>query len=119
MRIQAVTPQVLRRLDAELSESGRCNGAGGLAPRSVRLAHTALHLALGRAAMWRLIPYEPGGHETRPAAPGAATADHVVGRRGPRVPRFHQGPPPCGAVGPWLDLLLNRADCELTRMTAS
>ena len=59
MRLQAVTPQVLQRLYAELSESGRHNGNGGLSPRSVKLAHTVLHLALGRAALWRLIPGNP------------------------------------------------------------
>ena len=59
MRLQAVTPQVLQRLYAGLSESGRHNGNGGLSPRSVKLAHTVLHLALGRAALWRLIPGNP------------------------------------------------------------
>jgi hypothetical protein len=42
MRLQAITPQVLQRLYAELSESGRMNGEGGLSPRSVKLAHTVL-----------------------------------------------------------------------------
>jgi integrase len=59
IRLQTVTPQVLQRLYAELSEAGRQNGNGGLSPRSVKLAHTVLHLALGRAAMWRLIPANP------------------------------------------------------------
>ena len=40
MRLQAVTPQVLQRFYAELSETGRVNGKGGLGPRSVKLAHT-------------------------------------------------------------------------------
>ena len=59
LRLQAVTPQVLQRFYAELSESGRMNGNGGLGPRSVKLAHTVLHLALSRAAMWRLISANP------------------------------------------------------------
>lgn len=59
MRLQAVTPQVLQRLYADLSESGCANGKGGLSSRSVKLAHTVLHLALGRAALWRLIPGNP------------------------------------------------------------
>jgi integrase len=59
MRLQAVTPQVLQRLYTELSTNGRQDGTGGLGPRSVKLAHTVLHLALGRAAAWRMIPANP------------------------------------------------------------
>ncbi len=58
MRLQAVTPQVLQRLYADWSATGRKNGEG-LSPRSVKLAHTVLHLALGQAAAWRLIPANP------------------------------------------------------------
>lgn len=59
LRLQAVTPQVLQRMYGELSVSGRLNGNGGLSPRSVKLAHTVMHLALGKAALWRLIPANP------------------------------------------------------------
>lgn len=48
LRLQAVTRQVLQRMYGELSVSGRLNGNGGLSPRSVKLAHTVMHLALGR-----------------------------------------------------------------------
>ncbi|HSH59764.1 MAG TPA: N-terminal phage integrase SAM-like domain-containing protein [Acidimicrobiales bacterium] len=59
MRLQAVTPQVLQRHYAELSTSGRRDGSGGLGRRSVKLARTVLHLALERAAAWRMIPANP------------------------------------------------------------
>ncbi len=59
LALQALTPKHLQDLYAELLVSGRANGAGGLSPRSVRLAHQVLHLALDRAADWRLIARNP------------------------------------------------------------
>jgi integrase len=57
--LQAVTPKHLQDLYADLLASGRVHGNGGLSPRSVRLAHQVLHLALDRAADWRLIARNP------------------------------------------------------------
>lgn len=57
--LQAVTPKHLQDLYAELLVSGRADGSGGLSPRSVRLAHQVLHLALDRAADCRLIARNP------------------------------------------------------------
>ena len=59
LRLQSVTPKHLQDLYAELLVSGRVNGGGGLSPRSVRLAHQVLHMALGRAAEWRMISRSP------------------------------------------------------------
>jgi len=59
LAVQAVTPKHLQDLYTELLESGRTDGTGGLSPRSVRLAHQVLHLALDRAADWRLIARNP------------------------------------------------------------
>lgn len=57
--LQALTPKHLQDLYAELLVSGRANGTGALSPPSVRLAHQVLHLALDRAADWRLIARNP------------------------------------------------------------
>ena len=57
--LQAVSPRHLQGLYAELLAAGRADGSGGLSPRSVRLAHQVLHLALERAADWRLIARNP------------------------------------------------------------
>lgn len=59
LRLQSLGPTHLQQLYADLLESGRTDGGGGLSPRSVRLAHQVLHLALGRAAEWRLIARNP------------------------------------------------------------
>ncbi len=55
----AVTPVTLQKLYGELGESGLMSGKGGLGARSVKLAHTVLHLALQRAVTWGMIPYNP------------------------------------------------------------
>ena len=55
----AVTPATLQKLYGELSESGKVSGKGGLSARSVKLAHTVLHLAFQRAVTWGLIPDNP------------------------------------------------------------
>ncbi len=57
--LQALTPKHLQDLYATLFTSGRVDGTGGLSARSVRLAHQVLHLALDRAADWRLIARNP------------------------------------------------------------
>ncbi len=59
LALQAITPKHLQDLYAELLVSGRTDGSGGLSPRSVRLAHQVLRLALDRADNWRLIARNP------------------------------------------------------------
>lgn len=59
VRLQAVTPKHLQDLYAALLVDGRHDGSGGLSPRSVRLAHQVLHLAMQRATDWRLIARSP------------------------------------------------------------
>ncbi len=49
----------LNILYAELLEDGRCDGAGGLSPRTVRYTHTILHRALRDAARWGKLPRNP------------------------------------------------------------
>ena len=44
---------------AKLLESGRCDGQGGLSPRSVHHAHRVLYSALSQAERWKLIVRNP------------------------------------------------------------
>ena len=44
---------------AKLLESGRCDGQGGLSPRSVHPAHRVLYSALSQAERWKLIVRNP------------------------------------------------------------
>lgn len=49
VRLQELTPDDLSALYAELAESGRVDGRGGLSPRTVQYCHTILHRALADA----------------------------------------------------------------------
>ena len=49
----------LNVLYSELLDDGRCDGAGGLSPRSVRYIHTILHRALRDAVRWGKLPRNP------------------------------------------------------------
>ena len=49
----------LNVLHSELLDDGRCDGAGGLSPRSVRSLHTLLHPALRDALRWGKPPRNP------------------------------------------------------------
>lgn len=44
---------------AKLLDSGRCDGRGGLSPRSVHHAHRVLYSALSQAERWKLIVRNP------------------------------------------------------------
>jgi integrase len=49
----------LNVLYSELLDEGRCDGAGGLSPRSVRYIHTILHRALRDAVRWGKLARNP------------------------------------------------------------
>lgn len=49
----------LNVLYAQLLEDGRCDGARGLSPRSVRYTHTIVHRALRDAVRWGKLPRNP------------------------------------------------------------
>lgn len=57
--LQELRPQDLQSLYVELSASGRSDNTGGLSPRSVRLAHLVLKMALARAVEWRILMMSP------------------------------------------------------------
>jgi integrase len=54
--LQSLTPAMLNAMYGELLVTGRTDGKGGLAPKTVRHVHTMLHKALADAVRWgRLI----------------------------------------------------------------
>lgn len=54
--LQRLGAEHLNALYTELLESGRCDGRGGLSPRTVQYTHTILHRALRDAVRWgRLV----------------------------------------------------------------
>jgi integrase len=53
--LQQLTPARLNAMYGELLESGRCDGSGGLSPRTVRYIHTILRRALAAAVRWSLV----------------------------------------------------------------
>lgn len=57
--LQKLTPERLQAYYADKLAHGKRNGTGGLSPRTVRHHHRLLHVALGNAVKWRLIPRNP------------------------------------------------------------
>jgi len=52
-------PEHLQRYYSEKLSNGRCDGNGGLSPRSVRYHHVTLHIVLRTALKWGLISRNP------------------------------------------------------------
>ncbi len=52
-------PEHITRYEAQKIASGRCDGKGGLSPRSVRYHHFTLHTALRTAVKWGLLARNP------------------------------------------------------------
>ncbi len=52
-------PEHLQRYYSEKLSAGRCDGKGGLNPRTVRHHHVTLHNALKRAVKWGLLSRNP------------------------------------------------------------
>lgn len=59
MSLTAVSPMTLMALYAELTESGRRDGRGGLSASSVTYCHRILKQALGNAVKWGLLQRNP------------------------------------------------------------
>ena len=59
LELAKVTPEVLQAYYSKALKEGRCDGKGGLAPRTVRHHHTTLHTALGRAVKWHVLARNP------------------------------------------------------------
>ena len=56
MRIQALTPDQLNAFYGDLLREGRCDGKGGLSPKTVHNVHVMLHKALHDAVRWNYLP---------------------------------------------------------------
>jgi integrase len=63
----------LNALYAELLENGRCNGKGGLSPRTVRYTHSVLRMALADAVGWKLLIRNVAASANPPAKAQAGT----------------------------------------------
>lgn len=66
-RLQDLTPVQLNELYTELLDSGRRDGKGGLAPKTVRNIHLALHKALVDAVRWGLLVKNPAEQASPPS----------------------------------------------------
>jgi integrase len=69
VRLVGLTAPRLRALYGELLESGRCNGSGGLSPRSVQYAHRILSHALKDAVDHGLLVRNPASLVKPPRVP--------------------------------------------------
>lgn len=58
-QLRSINAMQLNALYAELLTNGRCDGKGGLSPRTVKYTHVILHRALRDAVRWELIPRNP------------------------------------------------------------
>lgn len=64
--LQRLTAAQLNALYADLLAGGRCDGKGGLSPRTVRYVHVTLHRALGEAVKWGLLTRNVADASTPP-----------------------------------------------------
>lgn len=62
-------PTHIQSLYSRLLISGRCDGQGGLSPRSVLRYHQVLHAALRQAVRWQLLIRNPADAVEPPRAP--------------------------------------------------
>ena len=89
----------LRALYAELLESGRRDGKGGLAPRSVQYAHRILFHALKDATEAGLLSRNPASLVRAPRVPKREMTVWSA-EEARRVPRLARGRPAVRALGP-------------------
>lgn len=66
--LRQVTAIRLNALYADLLEQGRCDGKGGLSPRTVRYTHAILHRALRDAVRWGRLARNPADLADPPRA---------------------------------------------------
>jgi integrase len=66
--LQTLGPHQITAFYAGLLESGRCDGSGGLSPRSVRIVHAILHRALSDAVEAQLLERNPAARARPPKA---------------------------------------------------
>ncbi len=66
IKLKDLTTDRIQKLYNHKSVDGRCDGKGGLAPRSVERIHTVLHKALEQAVITRKIAFNPAKGTTLP-----------------------------------------------------
>jgi integrase len=59
VRLTKLRPEHISGMYSAALSGGRCDGKGGLSPRTVHQVHTILKQALAQACVWRAIPYNP------------------------------------------------------------
>lgn len=67
--LKAITPATLNRMYADLLDTGRLDGRGGLSPKSVRNIHIVVHKALNDAVRWDLLARNPADLADPPRVP--------------------------------------------------
>jgi integrase len=70
MPISDMRPVHIRRLFDDLIRAGRCDGRGGLAPKSLQIARTVLTQAWAKALDAELVTRNVIAHRPRAAPPG-------------------------------------------------
>jgi integrase len=68
LRLTGLRPEHIQRHYAHCLRSGRLDGRGGLAAKSVLRHHQVLHAALHHAVKWRLLALNPADAVDRPRA---------------------------------------------------
>jgi integrase len=64
--LQRVTAAQLNALYADLLEKGRCDGKGGLSPRTVAYVHATIRKALAEAVRWQVLTRNVADQATPP-----------------------------------------------------
>lgn len=78
VRLQALEGPQLNVLYAQLRESGRKDGKGGLSARSVRYTHTIVHAALDDAVRWGRVVANAADRADPPSAKQAKAPEMTV-----------------------------------------
>ena len=78
VRLNALTPQHLNTLYADLLDNGRRDGNGGLSARSVRYLHTILHRMLRDAGRWGQLARNVADLADPPSAKSARAPESNV-----------------------------------------
>ena len=64
--LQRLTTAQLNALYADLLQKGRCDGKGGLSPRSVAYVHATIRKALAEAVRWQVLTRNVADQATPP-----------------------------------------------------
>ncbi len=74
LQLQALTPNQINGFYSQLLRTGRADGRGGLAPKTVRNAHVVLRKALEDAVRWNMLARNPAALADPPRIQDGAPA---------------------------------------------